>query len=111
MKLICIKCPRGCEININGDSITGNACPRGLDYAKEELSTPMRIVTSLVKSKYGVIPVKTNREVPKKMIFEVLNEISNLQLNKTKIGDVIIKNVLNTGADVVVTGNPYNKDN
>ena len=107
MKLICIKCPRGCELNVDGEKITGNACPRGVDYALEELKNPKRIVTYLAKSKYGVVPVKTDIDVPKAMINDVILEIASLKLNKTKIGQIVIKNVLNTGANVVVTGGPY----
>lgn len=108
MKLICIKCPRGCELNIDGESITGNACPRGMDYAREELTNPKRIVTYLVKTKYGIVPVKTDTEVPKDMIDRVLEEIASLNLDKTQIGQIVISNILGTGANVIVTGNPYN---
>jgi len=110
MKLICIKCPKGCELDINNDIITGNSCPRGIDYAKEELSTPKRTVTALAKSIYGVVPVKTTIEVPKDKIFEVLEVISKIKLKETHIGDIVYKNILNTGADVVVTGNVYIKN-
>jgi len=109
MKLICIKCPRGCELNIDGENIIGNACPRGLEYAKEELTNPKRIVTYLAKSKYGIVPVKTDIEVPKEKIDDVINEISKIYLDKTTIGEIVINNILNTGANVVVTGNPYSK--
>jgi len=108
MKLICIKCPRGCELNIDGENITGNACPRGIDYAREELTNPKRIVTYLVKTKDGIVPVKTDIEVPKNMIEDVLKEIASLSIDKTQIGQVVISNILNTGANVIVTGNPYN---
>lgn len=107
MKLICIKCPRGCEITVEGESITGNACPRGLEYAKEEMICPMRTVTYLAKSSYGIVPVKTDRDVPKSDISKVVDEISKLQLGKVQIGDVVIKNILGLDANVVVTGEPY----
>ena len=111
MKLICIKCPKGCEIVVENDNITGHTCPRGLDYAKEELTCPKRIVTALAKVKGGlVVPVKTDKEVPKEKIFNVLEEISSLSLKNTKIGDIVIKNCLNTGANIVVTGEMYKKD-
>lgn len=107
MKLVCIKCPKGCELQINGDSITGNACPRGIDYAKEELTAPKRTVTSLCKTECGVVSIKTTIEVPKEMIFDILKVISNIKVKKCKIGDIILKNILNTGADIVVTGCAY----
>ena len=104
MKLVCIKCPKGCELSINGENITGNACPRGIDYAKEELTAPKRTVTALCKTNNGVVSVKTTKEVPKEMIFDILNVISSIKIKKCKIGDILIRNVLNTGADIVVTG-------
>ena len=109
MKLICIKCPRGCEITIDGEKITGNSCPRGLDYAKEEQTCPMRTVTYLAKSKGYVVPVKTDRDVPKSKITEVVDEIAKLELKDTKIGDIVIQNVLGLGANVVVTGDRYHE--
>ena len=108
MELICIKCPRGCNLSINGDNITGNLCPRGLDYAREEMTCPMRMVTALVKSKDGkIIPVKTSQEVPKSKIDDVLKEISKCRVGAVCIGDIIIKNVIGIGVDIVVTGDAY----
>lgn len=107
MNLICIKCPRGCEINIENNIITGNACPKGEEYAKEELTCPKRIVTYLAKSGNSVFPVKTDGEVPKSRVFDVVNEISKLNVTNPKIGDVVIENVLKLGVNVVVTGNKY----
>lgn len=109
MKLICIKCPKGCEISVDGESIKGYSCPRGIEYVKEELSNPMRTVTAIVKTKYGVVPVKTSKDVPKAKIKEILKEISKIKVESTQIGDILIKNVLDTGADIVVTGNAYCK--
>ena len=107
MKLICIKCPRGCELVIDGNNVSGNMCPRGIDYAKEETTNPKRIITSLVKLGNRVVPVKTDKEIPKKLIKDILEEISKINIKKAKIGDVLIKNVLNTGANIIVTGEVY----
>ena len=78
MKLVCIKCPRGCELDVDGEKVTGNFCPRGIDYAKEEQTCPMRTVTALVKVDGTVVPVKTDKEVPKAEVFRVLEEIAKL---------------------------------
>jgi len=107
MKLICIKCPRGCELEVSKDKVTGNFCPRGIDYAKEETTNPKRIVTSLVKIGNRVVPVKTDKEIPKKLIDDILLEISKISIKRAKIGDILIKNILNTGANIVVTGEVY----
>ena len=109
VNLICIMCPMGCMMEVTKDKsglkVTGNNCVRGERYAKEELIAPKRIVTALVKTFDGVLPVKTTTTVPKEIVFKVVSEINKITLKKGKIGDVIIKNVLNTGADVVITGN------
>ena len=110
INLTCIMCPMGCSLEIekNGKDlqVSGNSCVRGEVYAKEELTAPKRIVTTLVKLKDGgVLPVKTTKPIPKPMIFYIVAEVGKLVLNKGKMGDIIIRNVLNTGADVVITGN------
>lgn len=109
MNMTCIMCPMGCSLVVEkvGDEIkvSGNTCIRGDNYAREEITEPKRIVTALVRTSFGVLPVKTTKPVPKNMIFEVVGEINKLNLKKGKMGDIIIKNVLNTGADVVITGN------
>lgn len=108
MNLVCIKCPRGCNLSIDNEGhVSGNLCPRGLDYAKEELTRPVRIVTALIKVKGKIVPVKTDREVPKDMIDNVLREISQIRVDDTYIGKIVLKNVLGTGANIIVTGDPY----
>lgn len=109
MELICIKCPRGCKLVVNSDNITGNLCPRGIDYAKEEQTNPMRIVTTLIRVGESIVPVKTSKEVPKSRIDEVLIEISKIKVEATAIGDIVLKNVLDLGVDIIVTGEPYNR--
>ena len=105
----CIMCPLGCQltVTIDGDNITvtGNNCKRGEVFGKEEVTCPMRIVTSSVKTEKGVRACKTSKPVPKSMIFEVMKEIEKLRLKSVKFGEVVIKNVLNTGADIVITAN------
>ena len=106
--LICIMCPMGCLLEVtktkSGLKVTGNNCIRGEQYAKEELTSPKRVVTAIVKTISGVLPCKTTKPVPKELVFKVVEEINKLTLKKAKANDVIIKNVLSTGADVVITG-------
>ena len=109
-ELTCIVCPRGCRLTIDDDlNVTGNSCPRGAIYAKDELTNPKRMITSFVRVKNRentVVSVKTSTSIPKGMIFDVMNEIDKVRITApTKIGDVAIKNVLNTGADIIITKN------
>ena len=114
MKMTCIMCPLGCELTVTkkGDEIlvSGNNCIRGERYAKDELTCPRRMVTTLVKVDGGVLPVKTSAPVPKNMVGKVTAEISKLHLKKGKLGDVVVKNILGLGVDVVITGNKVTYD-
>ena len=113
-KLTCINCPLGCQITVTMDggkiiNIEGNTCPRGRAYAEKEVTHPTRIVTSTVRvdgGKRPVVAVKTASDIPKEMIFKVMDEINNAKvISPVSIGDVIIANVAGTGADVVATAN------
>lgn len=107
MELVCIKCPRGCLITIDGDSVKGNLCPKGKEYAIEEQISPMRTVTTLIKVNGKIVPVKTSKDIPKSMIDRVLKEAESVDVKDTKIGMIVKENILNLGVDLVVTGNPY----
>ena len=108
-ELTCIMCPLGCQLTVTIDgeniTVTGNNCKRGEIFGKEEVTCPMRIVTSSVKTEKDERACKTSKPVPKSMIFEVMKEIEKLRLKNAKFGEVVIKNVLNTGADIVITAN------
>ncbi len=109
-ELICITCPRGCRLKVDDKmNVTGNFCPRGVTYAINELTHPVRVVTSTVKLKnsiYSRVSVKTKNPVPKDKIFDVMNEINKVELKApVKINDIAIKNVLGLGVDVIVTKN------
>ncbi len=109
MKTTCIMCPVGCELTIEqvGDEIkvTGNGCIRGQHYGQSELTNPMRMVTALITTDLGVLPVKTTDLVPKSKIDDVLKAIAKIKVNKAKAGDIVLKNVCNLGVDIIVTGN------
>lgn len=108
-EMICIMCPLGCNLTVKVDGekieVSGNGCNQGVVFAKEEITCPKRIVTTSVKTENGVKSCKTTVPIPKSMIFDCVKEIEKLRLKSVKFGDVIIKNVLGTGADVVVTAN------
>ena len=87
--------------------VTGNACPRGVQYAIDECTHPMRTITSTVRAEDGsVIPVKTDRTIPKEKMFECMVEINKAVATlPAHVGDVVIENVLGTSANVVITAN------
>lgn len=112
MKTItCIVCPNGCTLSVEEKDgvidVQGNMCKRGMDFAKQECTDPKRSVCTTVRTKFRefpVLPVKTDGEVPLDKIFDVMNEINNVVVEVPKRnGDVVIKNILNFGVDVVAT--------
>lgn len=106
-ELICIRCPLGCRLLVDEAlNVSGNQCPRGREYAVEELTAPKRIVTSLVLIKDCDEPlsVKSSEPIPKELVFEALKEIKKLKPSlPVKIGEVLIENVLGSGVDIVST--------
>ena len=112
-KLTCIVCPKGCDLSVESDSdgnilnISGYTCKRGKEYAFAECTSPVRTVTSTVRCKDGgVVSVKTTSPIPKARVFDVMKAINSVDAEcDLKIGDVIISDVLGTGADVIATSN------
>lgn len=109
-KLTCIICPLGCELTValeNGEVVfvSGNTCKRGEIYAKNECTNPQRTITSTLRCEDGsLVPVKTDRPIPKGKIEECM-KIINAATAKlpVRVGDIIIKDVF--GANIVATAN------
>lgn len=109
MKLVCINCPRGCnlEVNvINGQIVvSGNACPRGETYAINEMTNPLRTVTTTVKiisNKYERLPVITSKPVPKDKVMDVIRALKEVEIKAPiKMNDVIVKNVIGLDSDII----------
>lgn len=103
----CIMCPLGCNLTVEkkGEEIivTGNECIRGKYFGIDEVTNPKRVITSLIKTKNGIVSVKTTAPVPKNKVFEIIDEIKKIKIEKAKMGDTILKNVLNIGVDIVIT--------
>ena len=109
-ELICIVCPKGCHLKIDetdGYRVMGNSCPRGEEYGKNELLHPTRVLTSTVCIEGGLhqrLPVKTSAPIPKGMMMEAMKELDGLCLQApVKSGQVLIRNLLGTGADIIAT--------
>jgi CxxC motif-containing protein len=114
--ITCIVCPQGCAITVKGEgdpantvlSMTGQGCKRGEEYARNEFIHPLRILTSTVKVSSSGVPlvaVRTSKPIPKELLFKGMEEIRKVKAAvPVKRGDVIIPNILGTGADIIATG-------
>ncbi len=107
---VCIVCPKGCRLQVdeeNGYAVTGNSCPRGAEYGKNELLHPTRVLTSTVCIQGGLhrrLPVKTTAPIPKELIFEAMDALNGVTLTApVTVGQVVVPNLLGTGVDVVAT--------
>ncbi|MCQ2489560.1 MAG: DUF1667 domain-containing protein [Clostridia bacterium] len=111
--LICIACPRGCAIKVTLDdnkevvNIEGATCKNGEEYARNEVTHPMRNLTSTIKVTGGianVAPVRTNGDIPKELLFDAMKVINQASVAApVHVGDVVIPNILDTGIDVIAT--------
>ena len=111
-ELTCINCPMGCRITVKmsgGEviNVEGNTCKRGEVYARTEVVSPVRTVTTTLKVTGGPVDrvsCKTKTPVPKGKIFDVMDEISSASCTApVKIGDVLIEDCAGTGVPVVAT--------
>ena len=110
--IVCIGCPKGCEIHVKYEGnevieMTGNTCKRGEDYVRNEITHPLRMVTSIVPvegGEFATVPVKTKSDIPKEKIFDVMRELTHVRVKApVHMGDVVLKDAAGTGIDIVAT--------
>ena len=109
---VCVVCPIGCEIDVVHDgskiiSMEGNKCEKSEEFVTQELIEPMRILTTTVRiqgSKWPVIPVRTDKSVPKRLFLPIMKQLRRVKLQApVSILDVVVKDVLHTGASIIAT--------
>ena|SRR3990167_3098084 len=110
--LTCIECPRSCVLAVDIEScrvvkVTGEKCPKGKDYAVSEVENPRRVLTSTVSARslsLKMIPVRTDKPIPKDKILEAAKEIRKIELDRpVKMGEVIARNLSGLGVDLIAT--------
>ena len=80
--LTCIVCPRGCSLEVELEegkviSVTGQSCKRGVAYAETECTHPTRtLTTTMALEGGGVLAVRTDKPVPKELVFELMKLIN-----------------------------------
>ena len=69
VQVICTLCPRGCQLRVHPETyfVTGNQCPNGVDYGREELQRPLHGHWHCwcESGELRRLPVKTEEPVPK----------------------------------------------
>jgi len=111
-ELTCVVCPAGCKITVTLDDgkitdITGQTCPRGKTYAQNEVTHPVRTLTTtvLLDNAAGgakTLPVKTNKPLSKGLLFAAMEELSGYTVTApVAVGDVLVKDFMEPGVDLV----------
>ncbi len=110
--ITCINCPVGCRMTVSLSdkgsfiSVSGNTCPRGAKYAEQECTQPLRVLTAVIPVSGSITPlsVKTSAPVPRELIGDIMHALSDVSVSlPVDIGDVILHDVLGSGADIVAT--------
>jgi CxxC motif-containing protein len=109
-EMVCIMCPVGCHLEIDEhQNVTGNRCPRGIAYAIKEVTNPTRVLTTTVRTTHDLIPrmsVKSAEPIPKELIFPAMEQIDSITVERTThVGDVVYKNIMDSGIDLIATKN------
>ncbi len=111
-KLTCIECPVGCVLSITVENgkvimVEGHKCPKGEKYAVSETENPVRILTSTVLTvgmPLKMIPVRTDRPIPKGDLFEAMEEIKKIRIKQTlRAGDIVVKDFLGLEVNLIAT--------
>lgn len=118
LKFNCTTCPSEClltvEIERSADgalvevrSVTGNSCPRGDKFAHQELTCPMRVLTTTVAVSGGdeaLLPVRTAEAIPLALHAQTMTLIRDLVVNAPiRMGDVVPEDLLGTNIDLVAS--------
>ena len=88
-------------------SVTGNSCPCGDTFAHQELTCPMRVLTTTVAVSGGdeaLLPVRTAEAIPLELHAQAMDLIRGLVVKAPiRMGDVVLKDLLNTGIDLIAS--------
>ena len=114
----CTTCPSECLLTVEVErdagghvaavrSVTGNSCPRGDKFAHQELTCPMRVLTTTVAVSGGdeaLLPVRTAEAIPLALHTQAMDLIRGLVVNAPiRMGDVVLPNLLDTNINLVAS--------
>ncbi|NLG29290.1 MAG: DUF1667 domain-containing protein [Chloroflexi bacterium] len=111
-RFVCVTCPVGCNIEArvrDGQLLTivGNRCARGVDFVREEITAPRRMLTTTVRVRGGalpLVPVRSTAPLPKGRLLEVAAHLRGLLLDApVEEHQLVCADVLGTGVDIVTS--------
>lgn len=114
----CTTCPSECLLTVEVErgadgavvevrSVTGNSCPRGDTFAHQELTCPMRVLTTTVAVSGGdeaLLPVRTAEAIPLTVHAQTMDLIRGRIIDApVRMGDVVLEDLLHTGIDLIAS--------
>lgn len=114
----CTTCPSECLLTVEVErgadgavtevrSVTGNSCLRGNKFAHQELTCPMRVLTTTVAVSCGdeaLLPVRTAEAIPLDLHAQAMDLIRGLVVKAPiRMGDTVLPNLLNTGINLIAS--------
>ena len=114
-ELVCVVCPNGCPLRLEISeekpakllSLSGQGCPRGEIWARQEIENPLRTIASSVLVADGDFPlasVRTDAPIPLASVPAVMAEIRRLSVEApVRIGDVLLAGPAGPACNVIAT--------
>jgi CxxC motif-containing protein len=112
-EIICIMCPLACPVKATVDDqgnvldVANNMCKEGKKYAVAECKFPGRILTATVfaeGSNRAMLPVRSNKPIPKGLLMDSMRSLSQVKVKPPiKMGQIIVTNIMGTGADLIAS--------
>ena len=114
----CTTCPSECLLTVEVErgaddrvatvrAPTGNSCPRGDKFAHQEITCPMRVLTTTLAVSGGdeaLLPVRTAEAIPLELHAQAMDLIRGLVVKvPIRMGDVVLPNLLDTGTDLIAS--------
>ena len=105
VEIVCTVCPRGCRLQVDGEKVTGNTCPRGAVYGVAEATHPVRMLTATVGLDHPLLhrlPVRTQAPIPRELLRSGMKSLEGITVTPpVAVGQVLVKYLLGTGVDVI----------
>ncbi|HNT97377.1 MAG TPA: DUF1667 domain-containing protein [Elusimicrobiales bacterium] len=109
--MTCIECPRGCALEVTLENewkvsaVAGHQCPRGEKYARQEVESPMRTLTTCVLTRgleLRMLPVRTSGPIPKGRLMDAMAAVKRIVVGTpVETGQAVAKDFLGLGVDLL----------
>lgn len=111
--MVCNKCEKYCILELKNDDefaeYFGSNCNKDISIKEIEMRSNKAILTSLVRIKGAevkVVPVKSSKTIDKSLFMKCSRALSRINVGAPiRIGDIVCKNLLNLGVDIICTKN------